>query len=314
MQGQRLTRSNSLNSKDNKPETVYKGRKLESPESEDKINKKPKSSAGKMDLEKTLNAMRHDLASINNRLESLPNLENKIDSISAEIAVYKKEVNDIKAQMKILDTKQSDWSNITKNNQAEINMAKQNKLDEQVMIIDVPIHITNENFIANINDWSKNLLESLGYRKLTLIKNKADGKRKASNTAFLHFWSFKDKFRFMEFIKKHQKQDDKYVPITCEQVFKLAEDDISKASVLHFQTPMTKINQGIFKEARTYKKNKKIESCWMMNGSIYIKANGNNKKGIRIDSIEQLNLTMAGIRAEISHKSPTAIMDITDSR
>ncbi|KAL7045128.1 hypothetical protein ACKWTF_002153 [Chironomus riparius] len=310
MSSQRLTRSNSLNSKDIISEVVAKGRKFSdttSPELDIKVTKKTKSSSARdMELDKTLKAMRDDLSTITKSLANLPILEQKIDLISTDISSIKKEFNEMKTRIKNLELDQKGWSEKIDSNQVQINIAKQIKLDEQVMITDIPTHITKENFVANINDWSKNLLENLGYKKLSLTQSKK------SRNAFLHFWSIKDKFQFMEYIKNHQKKDEKYVPILNEQVFKLNEDDISKTNTIHFQTPMTKMNQEIFKEARTYKKEKKIESCWMMEGSIFIKKNP-QAKGIRVDTIQHLKRVMNIVSTETSQGSSSSIMDITDT-
>ena len=116
----------------------------------------------------------------------------------------------------------------------------------------------------------------------------------------------------MNFVMSNQKQEDKYFPITCEQVFDLPEDDISRTSVLHFQTPMTKSNQAIYKEARVHKKNKEIENCWLMNGSIYIKRIGHAKEALRIDNIDQLKDVMKSIKANVIQVSSSTAMDVMD--
>ena len=173
------------------------------------------------------------------------------------------------------------------------------------MIADIPQHMTKEKFTTDINAWSKNLLADLGHKKLIISRNSK------SSTAFIHFWSVRDKFKFMEFIKRNEKDDDKYIPITNEKVFSLNEDDVSKPAVLHFQTPMTAMNQTIFKEARTYKKHKSIEGCWIMNGSVYIKKN-QQKRGTRIDSVKQLHDIMNSIGTEVNAEEAGATaMDVS---
>jgi len=93
----------------------------------------------------------------------------------------------------------------------------------------------------------------------------------------------------------------------------LNEDDVSKPTILHFQTPMTETNQAIFKKARTYKKEKIIESCWIMNGSVFIKRIGQTR-GTRIDSIKQLNDIMSSIGAELDVTEANAsTMDVSKS-
>lgn len=98
----------------------------------------------------------------------------------------------------------------TDDNQAQINITNQLRLDDQIMITDAPPNITKDNFISNINEWSKDLLKSLGYRKLSIVKNK----NKKSSTVFIQFWNVKEKLRFMEHVKNVIKHDDQYFPIT----------------------------------------------------------------------------------------------------
>ena len=295
MNKQHLTRSNSLNEKESGAETVSKGRKFSalSPELEGKkIIKKPRSKSSTRDMEVILDEIKNNLASINTRLEKLPLLEQKLDAISDDLSHFKNEVNSIKERITNLEDKHKNCTEIIDNNHVEINIAKQLKLEEQVMITDIPKHMTKEKFITDINVWTKNLLTDLGHRKLILTKNSKSG------TAFIHFWNVREKYRFMDFVKRNEKQGEKYIPITNEKVFDLNEDDVNKPTILHFQTPMTEINQAIFKKARTYKKEKIIENCWIMNGSVFIKRNGQTR-GTRIDSIKQLNDIMNSIGAEL---------------
>lgn len=295
MNKQHLTRSNSLNEKESGSETVSKGRKFSalSPELEGKkIIKKSRSKSSTRDMEAILDEIKMNLASISIRLDTMPILEQKLDAISADLSHFKNEVNSIKERITNLEENHKNCTEIIDNNQVEINIAKQLKLDEQVMITDISKQMTKENFVTDINTWSKNLLTELGHRKLILTKNSK------SSTAFIHFWNVREKYRFMDFIKRNEKQGEKYIPITNEKVFNLKEDDISKPAILHFQTPMTEINQAIFKKARTYKKLKSIENCWIMNGSVFIKRSGQTR-GTRIDSIEQLNDIMISIGAEL---------------
>lgn len=306
MHGQRITRSNSLNSKHNieeRNEKTTRGRKFSalSPELDISTNKRSKTT---MELEKTLIAMKNELSSINSCLANLPTLEQKIDSISTDLSQFRNELNGIKEKLNSIEATQDKDSENIVSNSIQINITNQNKLDEQIMITDIPMHINKENFIANLNDWSKQLLETLGYKKLILSKSSK------KHIAFIHFWSYKDKFQFMQYVKCHQKQDDKYTPILNEQVFKLNDDDVCRATALHFQTPLTKVNQGILKEARIYKKDKKIESCWMMEGSIFIKKNGRSKVE-RIDTIQQLRQVMLN-HVVNKNASGYSVMDVTD--
>lgn len=175
--------------------------------------KKTKPSTRNMELEKTLEGIKNQLATISGSVEKIAVLDQKLDSICADLSNFKHDVADLKVQIKDLEKKQNGSYTQINENQIQINIINQLRLDNQIMITDVPLHITKDNFISNVNDWSKNLLKSLGYKKLAIIKSKK------SSTAFIHFWNVKDKYRFMDHVRTHIKHDDKYIPITNEQIF-----------------------------------------------------------------------------------------------
>jgi hypothetical protein len=284
MSEQMITRSNSLKEQIPNSGKTAKGRKFSalSPELENNSSKKQK--AKSRDMDEALIDIRNQLSQlslINSRVEKLPILEKKIDCISSEISQFKKDVDRIKSNMTKLDEKQNDLSKRIDDCQIAVNIADQVKLEDQIMITNISKQVTKESLIKDIDKWSGGLLNTLGHKRVVLSS------KKKLSTAFIHFWSNKDKARFLDFIKNQEKKQDAYHPILNEIVFDLNEDDTAKPTILHFQTPMTQINQKIFKEARNYKKNKKIENCWMSNGSIYIKK-VRQTKGTRIDSLQQL--------------------------
>ncbi|KAL7033649.1 hypothetical protein ACKWTF_007661 [Chironomus riparius] len=100
----------------------------------------------------------------------------------------------------------------------------------------------------------------------------------------------------MNHVKQQQKyQYKKPIPILCEQIIEMREDDPDRTNIIYFQTPLTSLNRGIIDHVKKIKKNSKsIERYWLMRGSFHIDLR-NQEKFIRIDSVEQLKFLKSTI-------------------
>ena len=154
----------------------------------------------------------------------------------------------------------------------------------------MPKTLNTENFMESLLKWSGDDTQ------LSKINSVNFNTYKESKTAFVHFQNQGDKDKLMNHVKQQQKdQNKKHIPILCEQIIEMREDDPGRTNIIYFQTPLTSLNRGIVDQVKKMKKNSKsIERYWLMRGSIHIKLQ-NQEKSIRIDSVEQLEVLKSTI-------------------
>lgn len=294
-------RSNSLTRKapDSSSPQTRKFSEL-SPETDNNSTKKKKTaSMNENEIKAMLADFKAELKTMhentNKRIDLIgAKLELKIQKIDEDIQQLRNDFNCTKEDIKRIDQNQAITSSKIHEIEVKQNINEQLALENQIMMTNLSAAITKEKLTEGIVTWTDNLIKKHSIKKVNLIaKNK-------TKKAFIHFTTVTDKLIFMDFVKNKKKDtNDKYIPITNEQIFELEPTDISRANSIEFQAIMTNWNYKISQAIRTAKKNNQnIDKSWIANGSIFLKLK-NQTKAVRIDTIEQFENINSSIAMEI---------------
>lgn len=273
------TRSNSL-TRQNESRTRPREQET-SPDMDQKQSKKVKTDMQM--VTELLMSIKTELSEEIKKMEK--NLNAKIDGITSEINKLRSDIKDNKQQMEEIKAKNTEHDIQLNSHEIRLNTIDQMAMENQLMVTNLPLSINKEKFLEDINKWSNNMLSAPKLSK-TIINTY----KNSSKTAFIHFHNVGDKTIFMQYVNSKQHvHSNTFSPITNEMIFSLSEDDISRAKVVDFRTPLTDINKQIQAAALKMKKEKKcIQSIKLVNGSIQIRLKGNSKP-MFIHSTEQLD-------------------------
>ena len=243
------------------------------------------------DIKKILKEIRAGMTAMNKKMDKLSkNLNQRIDELTNDVHEIRTNLKSTKDQVTACETKQHEIINSLETHETRLNIIDQKSLETQLMITNLPNTLKTESFLNELSIWSGNTFDHSKISKINF------NQQKGSKTAFIHFQNISEKNKLMNLVKQKQADENgKYVPILCEQILKLQEDDPGRMKTIYFQTPLTQFNRQILDHAKKMKKKcKAIEKCWMMRGSIYIKLQ-NQQKPIRLDSEEQLEMLKTSI-------------------
>ena len=225
-------------------------------------------------IKATINGIQTEIKSINSNVESLKHQVEKVNS----------EIRTMNERIEILENDKAQTDAFQSTLQAEINAIHQINLANQMSIHNIPPDIDGNQAIEAFSDWSNIDLKRETFKRVSMIKNK----NQTSSTLYLEFYDVQKKVQFMKFARTKQKPDkNRFLPIVAENVFDLAEENISRGVEMHFRDVFTDVNKRIFNEAR---RNKNIlTSVWLSNqGYIMVKCESQSKP-IKVLSLDHLN-------------------------
>lgn len=248
-----------------------------------------------VDLAKFVISIQAGMDAMNEKMDNLSkSLNERIDQLTIEVRDIRTDLRSTKDQIESCKTKQIEFASSLNAHEIRLNIMDQKNLDTQLMISNLPMSLNTETFIESILKWSGNTVQ------MSNINSTNFNTFKGTKTAFIHFQNQGDKDKIMAHVKQnHKDNDQKHIPILCEQIFELKEDDPGRSNILYFQTPLTAFNRSVVDKVKKMKKqSKSIERYWLMKGSIHIKLQ-NQEKSLKIDSLEQLEALKTSIPMEI---------------
>lgn len=253
------------------------------------------------DIRKTLNAINKVLerntseAKITNK--SIQKLQNDIAKIDTNLSEMREEIDENKEKLEGMGKRMDctdekiekqqkvihEQAKLIKSQQIVINSLQQQHKSNQISIHNIPKQLNKQEVNKALSDWSQVDLSDRTIKKSSLVRSKTS----STATSYINFYSDSTKDQFMGFIKSKQRDaNGKYVPITCEDVFDIPDNDPCRGIEINVRIVLSDTNKKIFNRARECKGI--FNFVWLdMDGFIMIKEKKDDK-AIRISSIEQL--------------------------
>lgn len=229
--------------------------------------------------------------------ESIKKLQNDVTKIDVNLSDMRREIDENKEKLEVmgknmdrtdekLENQQKiieEQANLIKCQQSIINSLQQKSISTQISIHNIPNHLDKNQVNKALSNWSNLDLSDASIKKSSLVKQKS----RSTANYYINFYSDSTKDRFMGFIKSKQRDPSKkYVPILCEHIFDIPEDDQCRGMEINVRIVMSDINKRIFNRAREVKSIFKF--VWLdVDGYVMVKENQDDK-AIKITSIEQL--------------------------
>jgi hypothetical protein len=238
----------------------------------------------KTEIQQLTDLFKKEMANLNNKIDTyIDKADERIGKLEDIVVCMKTELND---QKKMVEDLSDRVTVLEKENKALIihkNATEQKNLDNQIAVVDLSLKLTKEQFIEDMKEWAGDLLRDSVIKWVNFRKYK-----NISSTAYLHFWHCSDKEKFMMFVRAKQfDNNNKYTPITNDDIFNLDVSDTAKPNAINFRVPLTQTTRAIMNEARKMVKNKVIDKCMLQNGFIFVKL-VNQQKKVLIESLEHL--------------------------
>ncbi|KAL7048569.1 hypothetical protein ACKWTF_003402 [Chironomus riparius] len=229
--------------------------------------------------------------------QSIKKLQNDVTKIDANLSDMRREIDENNEKLEVMgknmDCSEEKVENqqktieqqakLIKCQQSIINSLQQRNKSTQISIHNIPSHLDKDQVNKSISNWSKLDFSHETIKSASLVKQKM----KHTANYYINFYSDIIKDRFMGFIKSKQRDTSKkYVPILCEHIFDIPEDDPCRGIEINVRIVMSDMNKKIFNRAREVKS--LFEFVWLdLDGYINVKEK-KDSKAIRVTSIEQL--------------------------
>jgi arsenate reductase-like glutaredoxin family protein len=279
-----LNDSHTTSSDSQTPEATAKKHKQFSPKMSDPNLKQilEKISADIANLTKETTEIRKELPEINKKVDSI---DRNITNINAEMASIQSETLAMKKQVADVCFKQQAHDAALQKLNALINAQEQQALENQVAIFNLPLDSSQDTLLPALTAWSNNVIQSQMVRRVSVVP----AFNRTSKTAFITFWSERDKVELMKHVKMKQTDvNGRYKPVLADSIFNPQRriDFEHQATTIQFRTPMTKTNREIFNFLRSRTKGSN-SPAFIMNGQIQIRVGGRGNKAQVVSSIVQ---------------------------
>jgi hypothetical protein len=259
------------------------------------------STSNATDLAALVREMKQMSENINNmRAESKCELEKisaNVSGINAQISTITTAISQVKADLASTQTKletlqvvQDKHAIIVDNLTSLANQQQQKELATNIAIYNIPKSLDKATALNQLNTWSSDLLSDNRIRRAVFVPSSINP---IFQTAYVTFWSERDRWELNDFIKAKQKDvRGKFSPILAEQIFKLPADSPCKAVTINFQGQMTKLNRDIFNYLRNATIREEVNVYVGGNGLVNVKFS-KNAVPISVSSLEHAESLIA---------------------
>jgi outer membrane murein-binding lipoprotein Lpp len=233
-------------------------------------------------------------ADITNVNKVVSTIEQKVNELSSDVVSIKSDLATTNKSISSIQSKQRKLVVEAASQASAINRLEQLGMASDIALHNIPAIIDHVQFYTAMAQWSGNLLTEEKLKRCNLVLDKT----KTFKSAYLTFWSEKDKLMFKRFVgKKKIDATKKYVPILPSQIFELDATNPQRAVPLEAKEPMTKMNRAIFNLLRE-KTSRKEANVYIANGLVNIRF-GKDAPPIIVHSKEDVE---AIVRKQASQK------------
>jgi regulator of replication initiation timing len=222
-----------------------------------------------------------DIAKVNKVVSTI---EEKVNVLAVDTSAIRGDLANTNKVVASLQTKQKRMIVEMASQASAINRLEQLGMAPEIAIHNLPAAVDHGQFYTAMMKWTDSLLTEDKVKRCNLVLDK----NKAFKSAYITFWSERDKVKFKSFVgKKKTDANKKYAPILASQIFDIDISDPQRTAALEIKDPMTKLNRTIFNLLRE-KTSRKNANVYIANGLVNVRF-GRENAPITVHSKEEVD-------------------------